>query len=167
MARCITETAALAHRPERVLVVTITDGHENASEEFTHQALKKLVNQQQAEGWEFLYLSAALDAFADAQRMGIADGRMLKFSRNRSSMESMKSAMGRATDLYEMSGAERHADPGLHRRRRRRAGRGRVVTRSFVPAWSWPGRAGRNRSGPPPLSPRTNDVAPVRRKVSP
>jgi hypothetical protein len=59
-------------RPDRVLFVIITDGHENASREFSKAQVRELIERQrQAYGWEFIYLGANVDAFAEAGRMGI------------------------------------------------------------------------------------------------
>ena len=41
-------------------VVTITDGHENASNEFDRDALTQLIRQREADGWEFQFLAADL-----------------------------------------------------------------------------------------------------------
>ena len=50
----------LARKPaeaDRVLVVVITDGLENASKEYTYDRLKALIDRREKEGWSFLYLS--------------------------------------------------------------------------------------------------------------
>lgn len=112
MGRCIAETAALEHRPDRVMVVTITDGWENASQEYSRDALVKLVQAKQAEGWEFLYLSASLTAFADARQVGIADGRTLTFCRDAAGMRYVRRAMDRATRSYTHTGSADMRDLG-------------------------------------------------------
>ena len=56
----------------RVLVLVITDGEENASVEYTKAQVKTLVEGQRAAGWDFIYLGANVDAFAEAGGMGIA-----------------------------------------------------------------------------------------------
>lgn len=56
----------------RVLVLIITDGEENASCEYTKAQIKTLVEAQRAAGWDFMYLGANVDAFAEAGSMGIA-----------------------------------------------------------------------------------------------
>lgn len=55
----------------RVLVLIITDGQENASREYTKAQIKTLVEGQRAAGWDFLYLGANVDAFAEAGSLGI------------------------------------------------------------------------------------------------
>jgi hypothetical protein len=110
--RCITETAALRHRPQRVMVVTITDGHENSSKEFDRRSIMSLVQSKQAEGWEFLYLSASLTAFQDAKEMGISEGRALSFSHDEPSMRAMRRAMSKSTESYRTKGSSDMRDLG-------------------------------------------------------
>ena len=64
----------LGQPPERIIVVTITDGEENQSRELTLQQVRNLVSAKQAEGWVFVFLGAGLDAYAEAQRLGYAAG---------------------------------------------------------------------------------------------
>ena len=66
--------AALAEseRPGQVLVLIVTDGQENASTETTIEALRQRIEHQRAAyQWEFVYLGANVDAFAEGGQMGI------------------------------------------------------------------------------------------------
>lgn len=59
-------------RPARVFVVIVTDGEENSSTRTTKDQLAvKIAHQRDKYGWDFTYLSAGLDAFADAYSIGI------------------------------------------------------------------------------------------------
>lgn len=61
-----------ADRPGKVVVVIVTDGLENQSREWTHEAVKALIDQQtDVYGWEFVYLGANQDAFAVGQSIGV------------------------------------------------------------------------------------------------
>jgi Mg-chelatase subunit ChlD len=55
---------------EDIVFVTVTDGEENQSREFTLAQVKALVEAQTAAGWTFVFLSAGLNAYADAAAMG-------------------------------------------------------------------------------------------------
>jgi len=59
---------------ENVVMVTITDGLENASQEFSRTDVRNLVAQREAAGWTFVFLSAGLDAYSEARSFGYADG---------------------------------------------------------------------------------------------
>lgn len=65
---------------ENVLFVTITDGEENQSREYTLDRIRTLVAECEAAGWTFVYLSAALDAYGDAMRFGVGQGNIQSFS---------------------------------------------------------------------------------------
>lgn len=56
--------------PEAIVVVTITDGEENSSHEHTRRSVTNLVKAREAEGWTFVFLSAGLDAYAEAATFG-------------------------------------------------------------------------------------------------
>jgi len=59
-------------RPALVIVAIITDGEENASNEFSRHAIKEMVERQQNEyNWQFTFLGANIDAFAEASSIGI------------------------------------------------------------------------------------------------
>ena len=48
--------------PESLALVTIiTDGYENASHEFTHQAIRALIESYKEQGWQFTYIGADHD----------------------------------------------------------------------------------------------------------
>ena len=69
-ARRAAELAAAGQPPEQLLVVTITDGEENASRELTRGQVVELVRTKEAEGWTFVFLGAGLDAYDEAGAMG-------------------------------------------------------------------------------------------------
>jgi hypothetical protein len=66
--------------PEEIVFVTITDGEENDSSEFTLAKIQKFIKKCEKDGWTFVFLSAALDAYGDAQRMGMKTGNIQAFS---------------------------------------------------------------------------------------
>ena len=59
------------NKPAKTVVMVVTDGCENASREYSCEQVKKLVTDQAAAGWQFVYLGADVDAFAEAGGMGI------------------------------------------------------------------------------------------------
>lgn len=59
-------------RPGKVLIVTVTDGLNNASKEYTKGRIKELVTQQTEQyGWEFAFLGVGIDAMDEGMSMGI------------------------------------------------------------------------------------------------
>ena len=84
--RFVTEVgSALADLPEKdrpgdVTVLVMTDGHENASAEWTKDAVQKLVSQQETVyGWDFVFLGANMDAIDVGTSLGFAPGKSLTY----------------------------------------------------------------------------------------
>jgi len=76
--RAINETGerlakmAEADRPGLVIFVIVTDGEENSSHEFSKAQIKEMIERQQTVyHWQFTFLGANQDAFAEAGGMGI------------------------------------------------------------------------------------------------
>lgn len=77
------ELAALREdeRPGRVTVVVLTDGHENSSVEWTHEAVSAAIRRQEQDySWDFVFLGANMDAVAIGQKLGFAPDRSMTYS---------------------------------------------------------------------------------------
>ncbi len=58
--------------PEKVIFVILTDGKENASTDYDREKVAQMIKHQQDKySWEFLFLAANQDAFAEGQAMNI------------------------------------------------------------------------------------------------
>ena len=84
--RAINETGARlaalpeAERPGLVVFVITTDGEENSSKEFTREQVKKMIaHQQDVYKWQFTFLAANPEAFAEAGGMGINEAQAAQF----------------------------------------------------------------------------------------
>ena len=91
MARLIIESGRrLAELPEEqrpgtVIVAIMTDGLENSSREWTHAAVKRLVEHQTtAYAWQFLYLGADQDAIEVGSQVGIPAAQSVTYGRGKS-----------------------------------------------------------------------------------
>ena len=59
-------------RPGLVVFVIVTDGQENSSHEFKRAQIKEMIERQQSTySWQFTFLGANQDAFAEAGALGI------------------------------------------------------------------------------------------------
>lgn len=68
-------------RPESVIVLVITDGEENASNEFSGEQIQKLIKHQEEKySWKFIYLGANQDAFANGKKYGFAGGSSISYA---------------------------------------------------------------------------------------
>lgn len=64
-----------SRRPGKVLFVIITDGEENSSRKFTKaQVQEKVKHQTEKYSWAFTYIGANVDAFHEAQSLGLTRG---------------------------------------------------------------------------------------------
>jgi len=69
---------------DRIVFCIQTDGHENASRENTWVGLKTLIQEKQAEGWEFLFMGCGIDAYDQGRQMGLGDERIVAYAREAS-----------------------------------------------------------------------------------
>ncbi len=79
----VSETDKVVLRPdEKICLVIITDGLENASKEHTKQTIKALLtDRQNNKGWLVTFLGADVDAFAEAGAIGIKSGKYLSLKK--------------------------------------------------------------------------------------
>ena len=62
----------------------LTDGQENSSREHKIEELRDLVERRRAEGWQFIFLGADIDAYETAGNFGILKESTLAYSGNQS-----------------------------------------------------------------------------------
>lgn len=60
-------------KPEKVIMVILTDGQENDSRKYSADKIKSMIEHQTSKySWEFVYLGANQDAFANSSLIGIS-----------------------------------------------------------------------------------------------
>ncbi|WP_137791421.1 vWA domain-containing protein [Bacillus sp. E(2018)] len=80
--------------PGKVIFVITTDGMENASSEFTHETVKKLIeHQQERYNWEFIFMGANIDVIAESQNLGIKEEDAFSFDATHDGIENLYSMM--------------------------------------------------------------------------
>lgn len=67
----LTEKVMANKAAQKAIVVIQTDGQENSSKEFKLQQIKQMIEERQAKGWQFVFIGAGINAFADATSLGI------------------------------------------------------------------------------------------------
>jgi uncharacterized protein YegL len=100
-----------ADRPQvdKVVTVIMTDGEENSSREWTHDAVKALIDQKEKEGnWTFVFLGAAPDAWDQGKSLGIAAANVVRYDPNRYPDVFACTALG--TNVLSASAARRSAN---------------------------------------------------------
>ncbi len=68
-------------RPGKVIVVIATDGQENFSREYSLAQVRDLITRQrEMYGWEFAYVGANQDSFAEAGRIGVPQASTMDYA---------------------------------------------------------------------------------------
>ncbi len=76
----VQKNTAEEYRAEKVMFVIITDGQENASQEYSSPKVKEMIRlEKEKYGWEFVFLGANIDAVETAGRFGIAPDRAVDY----------------------------------------------------------------------------------------
>ena len=70
--RAVEAAVAADGSDPKVVICIQTDGEENSSTEHTWEALSALVHLKIADGWQFNFMGAGIDAYAQGAKMGIA-----------------------------------------------------------------------------------------------
>ena len=96
-------TMAEMDAPERAVIVIMTDGLENASEEFTRQTAKAALDRAEDRGWEIIFLGAEFAKFDDADRIGVASEKQMAISKDRLQMS--MGSLGRKVRNYAQEAA--------------------------------------------------------------
>lgn len=97
--------------PDHVMVVTLTDGKENASET-PQETVRELVElKQEEEDWEFLFIGANQDAALTAERMGMDKDRSLEMDHSgEGTREAYRSTSDRISEARQRGRSKGYTD---------------------------------------------------------
>lgn len=94
-------------KPDKVLVCIVTDGHENASEEYDNAAINKLIKECETQkGWSFVYLAANQDAFSVGSSFGISKGNTYTFNADSKGMFNVSSTLTNTANYYRNASSD-------------------------------------------------------------
>lgn len=94
-----------AKRPGKVMVIVITDGHENASTVYTKEKIKEMIrHQEDVYKWEFVYLGANVDAFDEGLALGFRRDRIAGYKSSKKGFLAMVRAVGSSAAQYRERG---------------------------------------------------------------
>lgn len=92
-------------RPAKTLVMILTDGQENASQEFTKKSVKQIIENRQNElAWEFVFLGANQDSFSEAGGVGIGFANASNFGNTGTGVLRAFATMNLAASDYRSKG---------------------------------------------------------------
>lgn len=80
--RSIRATERAERSDDRVIVVIMTDGHENSSHEWNKRSILKLIEEKRADGWDFVYLGAGEESWAGAMDLGFEKNQVINYGKS-------------------------------------------------------------------------------------
>src|SRR5690606_6648700 len=107
IARCDYNIRSCSHAgmpEENQVVVVITDGLENASREFSRQAIFDLITKRREQGWVFLFLGADQDVWAEGGRFGFSTHDRVACEKTQKGSEKMWKDLAYSTGEYRRMG---------------------------------------------------------------
>ncbi len=106
--RAIRETdEQLENLPEDtdVVLVILTDGAENASTEFSLEAIQSLITEKEEAGWALTYMGASAEAWQGARALGVSLGATMNFAGDNQSSQQAFAANAMAVSRYMSGGS--------------------------------------------------------------
>jgi uncharacterized protein YegL len=92
-------------RPEKIIFVILTDGDENSSREFNKSQINEMITHQtEVYNWQFIFLSAGMDAVGTAASYGISSSNTMAFAANSRGMNSTYTSMNAAVSSMRSTG---------------------------------------------------------------
>lgn len=93
-------------RPGKVLVVIVTDGGENSSQDYTLAGVREMIATQEKDySWQFVFLSSDLNASAQAQGYGISNSTTMAAGSSASYVGTV-SVLSHNTSIYRGAGGQ-------------------------------------------------------------
>jgi uncharacterized protein YegL len=100
----IVEIEKTITKDQKSLVVIMTDGEENASQEYTQKELKKKIEElTKTKLWSFVFLGANQDAWASAQKFGISKMNAAAFNSTDAGITATFSGLSANTEAFAVS----------------------------------------------------------------
>lgn len=96
----------LMQAPEKAIINIFTDGHENASREYTTEQVKELVKRAEDKGYQVVFLAANIDEVSVGASLGIAKGSTMSFVADSFGLERAYCSASASTTNYRTGGAQ-------------------------------------------------------------
>jgi hypothetical protein len=90
-------------KPDRVLVVILTDGAENRSREYDQKSIFDMIEEQKTQDWEFIFLAANQDAMKVAKSINISGGNSMDFAPTGQGVNTVYSSVSSSVKMYRSS----------------------------------------------------------------
>jgi len=97
----VCKTVKEAKAGDKAIVVILTDGQENASQEYKLTDMRAIIKKMEKTGkWKFVYLGANQDSYAVGGHFGIAKGNIANFNHSHVGTVAVMSAMSVGTRSF-------------------------------------------------------------------
>lgn len=94
-----------SERPDKVVVVVVTDGEENSSHQFKLEDVKKRLTEQETKyAWQFVFLGANIDAFSTGTTMNFSYNNTMQYQPTARGVQASYAAVSSTLSSYR-SGA--------------------------------------------------------------
>ena len=101
-------------KPNKTIFVITTDGMENASCRYSYGQIEKMIRlQQEKYGWQFIFIGANIDSYAEAQRFGIKKERAVNYMHDEMGTKKLYEGVSKAVCSVMMAGSAMEADVQL------------------------------------------------------
>lgn len=95
-------------RPDKVIFLIITDGHENSSCRYHAEQIKTMVeHQKDTYSWEFVFMGANIDAIAGGVSLGIDARNTLNYAATAAGTKGLYSTISSSMNSYRASNSSR------------------------------------------------------------
>ncbi len=91
-------------RPNKIVVLILTDGQENCSTEFNHKKIAEMVKHQEEKySWKFIFIGANMDVIAAGGSLGINKTATYSFNATQGGTQAVYSSMSAGLRSYRTS----------------------------------------------------------------
>ena len=96
----IGKTINNAKKNKKTICLIQTDGLENCSNEYSTNDIRELIKKKTKKGWEFHFIGAGIDAFAEGHKYGIPDANRVSVASNAKGMSQYGATCNAATTSF-------------------------------------------------------------------
>ena len=101
--------------PEKTLFIITTDGMENASQRYTYDKVKRMIEHEKEKyHWEFMFLGANIDAIEVAGRFGVAPNRAVRYENDREGVNLNYEVLSDVISYARSAGSPEELSKGLN-----------------------------------------------------
>lgn len=98
--KAVNEYKASDTKADKVLMIIVTDGEENASREFSRKDIADIISFQKKNGWQFLFLCSTENALTTSQALNISANNTFQFANTSLGHQELSAKISFASSNY-------------------------------------------------------------------